>query len=182
MESINKLIDNLVQKRNKKYCKMIFDGFGKNGAFIFNNYQKDKVDEDSLINLLKSSTKYKIIQWFIPDILSLTDESSITNRVFEQCLKYPGRYRKTLLIQLAHMWLRKDQLIELNQILETPEAFYKLFLMYLQDKDFSVNQLQEVMLKNVKHLNALTNYKEHLSGREVTQDKIILADKLIEEH
>jgi hypothetical protein len=177
MDNINVLIKNLSQK--KHYCQMTFNEFEKNPAFILENFSKDYVEEDNLLNLLRNSINNKKIRYFIPDILFLIDESSISDKVFEFCLEYPGHFRKTLLIQLAHLWLKKEYIEQLNQVLETPEAFYKLFLMYLLDIDLPVGDLQNLMLENKKYLSDIENYKEHIIGQSISQDKIELADSII---
>ena len=179
MEGINILIENLVKEDNEKYCKEIFGKF-ENAGYILNCYEKESVSEETLLNLLNKSVKNKQIRWLIPDILFFIYACDITDRVFEKCLNYPGRFRKTLLSQLGHLCLKKEQLEQLNTVLETPEAFYKLFLMYLQDDSFSTIQIRALLQKNERHLGALLNYKEHFDNQKVRQDKITEVDKLIQ--
>lgn len=179
MKSINVLIENILQKNSRKYCKMLINALEINGDFISHNYKKDVVDDGKLLNLLNNSIKHRYIQWFLPEILFSVDESSINDRVFERCLKYPGRYRKTLLTQLAHINLKKEHLERLNQILETPEAFYRLFLLYLCDNNLSVVALREFLMKNKHHLSQISNYKEHLIGQNIPPNKIDLVEKII---
>jgi len=75
----------------------------------------------------------------------------------------------------------REQLEYISQVVKTPEAFNKLFFLYLSDNDFSVTQMREFMLENKKYLNDLVNYKEHIAGNSISQEKIDLADQLISE-
>ncbi|MDR1978414.1 MAG: hypothetical protein LBQ42_06740 [Synergistaceae bacterium] len=134
MQSINILIENLLKKGNEEYIQMLFEKCRK-GMSIASEYKKDSVSEDKLLELFENSSKDERIQWFFIEILSKINEVSISDEIFEYCLNYPTPFKETLLGLLAHMLLKKEQLEQLNQTIESPEAFYQLFLINLRDND-----------------------------------------------
>ena len=97
--------------------------------FIFNSNIMsgiNKIDEPTLLSLICESHKSEYIREFIVEMLPLLEQSCITDRVFDSCISYSDtEFRKTLCILLAHMWLRIDLLLTLNEELDTPEAFIK---------------------------------------------------------
>lgn len=179
MNSIKVLVDFLINSKPKDIKKELDNCF--DAGDIVREYRKDSVSEDKLIQLLQCSIKNKDIQLFLIDIFFFINENSITDKVFEVCLNYPGRFKKTLLIQLAHNWLKEEQLKKLNSLLKTPEAFYKLFLLYLFNERVSVEQLYTFLLDNNKHLYAIKNYKEHLANKAVDKNKINMVETVLKE-
>lgn len=141
--------------------------------YILDCYRKDFVEEKLLLNLLKKSVIVSSLRCWIPDILCYVHESSITSAVFEFCLRYPGKFRKTLLIQLAHMWLTKSQLLVLNDLLETPEAFCKLLVLYTEDEDCSAEEFLAFLNRNDKFIHQV-DYNKLLK----LHDNFITAEKL----
>ena len=177
MDSINLLIDFLIKSKPKEIRKKLNDC--SDAGDIVREYKKDSVSENALIQLLQCSMKNKDIQWFLIDIFFFIEENSITDRVFEICLNYPGRFKKTLLLQLSHVWLKEEQLKKLNSVLETSEAFYKLFLLYFFSEKVSVEQLYQFLLNNNKHLYSLKNYRENLANKTVDKDKVNVVEKIL---
>lgn len=127
----------------------------KNDGFILENYRNDSVEEEALINLLKKSVFFPSIRYFLPDILYLTKEESITEHVFFACYKYPGRYRTTLLNLLAHMWLPEAHLIRLTKIIDAPEAFCKLFVMYAESESIPIDEFVSFLRTNSNYLETV---------------------------
>ena len=120
---------------------------------VWNNYYIDEVEEIKIIKLLKKSKHLHSIRWLIPDIIFLIKEDSITNKVLDYCINYKGKFRKTLLVQLAHMRLTPEQLIKINNLIDTPEAFCKLVDLYINDDKYSIEGLNELLVSNAKYIN-----------------------------
>ena len=106
--------------------------------FIFNSNIMsgvNKIDEPTLLSLICESHKSEYIREFIVEMLPLLEQSCITDRVFDSCISYSDtEFRKTLCILLAHMWLRIDLLLTLNEELDTPEAFIKAVCIMVRER------------------------------------------------
>lgn len=106
--------------------------------FIFNSNIMsgvNKIDEPTLLSLICESHKSEYIREFIVEMLPLLAQSCITDRVFDSCISYSDtEFRKTLCILLAHMWLRIDLLLTLNEELDTPEAFIKAVCIMVRER------------------------------------------------
>lgn len=177
MNSINDLIDYLIIATKASIKNLLNEA---DDVFeIVSKYQKDFVSNEKLIMLLKRSQVYKDIQYFLIDIFFYIEEESITDNFVDLCLKYPGSFKKTLLIQLSHIWLTEKQLLKLHFATDTPEAFYKLVLLYLKDNSCSVDKLSTFLLSNIKHIGSIYNYKEHIRNFPVNNKKIDLLDQLL---
>ena len=115
----------------------------------------NKIDEPTLLSLICESHKSEYIREFIVEMLPLLEQSCITDRVFDSCISYSDtEFRKTLCILLAHMWLRIDLLLTLNEELDTPEAFIKAVCIMVRER-YSKDEF-EVFLRRNKHFwNAL---------------------------
>lgn len=120
---------------------------------ILDGFEKGDVSEHLLIALIKRSLICPYVRIILPDILYLTYTDSITDKVLYYCLHYPGQYRKTLLVQLAHMWLRPNQLELLNTSIDTPEAFCKLLVMYADSTNCTPLQFSEFLTNNYKRMH-----------------------------
>lgn len=175
-------ISEFVQKLNglfffagKEYRSAVTDD-----CFILENYKRDIVDERILIHFILKSVICPSIRVLMPDILYYTHEHSITDKVFWVCSKYPGRYRKTLLNLLAHMWLTQDQLYKLNHMIDTPEAFCKLVILYAKNDAIAVDDFTSFLADNKKHLYTVNLSRIigecNLSG---SIDKIIAINQVI---
>ena len=175
--NINILVDKLIKASPKQLKKMLSLCDGPED--IIHQYEASKVPEYNIIQLLKRSYRVKELQWFLCDIFFAIAPESITDNVLQACINYPGRFKKTLLIQLAHIWLTERQLIELNTHIDTPEAFYKLFLMYLYQNDVPCEKLLQFLLNNRRHLNALIGYKERLPNANANEEKINMTDAVL---
>jgi hypothetical protein len=103
---------------------------------------------------------------------------SISDKVFEYCLHYPTPFKSTLLMILAHMQLKKEQLEQITQAIESPEAFYQLFLLNLRDNDLYIPQFRDFLLENKKYFSSIANFQEHIKGQNINQDKINLTNQL----
>ena len=115
--------------------------------------KKETVDEKVFINFLKISVLFPILKEYLLDILFFVDPKSITNKIFNLCMLYPGKFRTTLLIQMAHMWLTVEQLEILNKKIDTPEAFCKLLYIYSIDDNYSETDFKTFLCRNVKNIN-----------------------------
>lgn len=119
---------------------------------ILDSVEKGDVAEPLLIALINKSLIFPYVRLILPDILYLTCENSITDKVLHHCLNYPGRYRKTLLIQLAHMWLPPSQLELINNNINTPEAFCKLLVIYANSSNCAPLQFSDFLSNNYSRL------------------------------
>ncbi len=115
----------------------------------------NRIDEPTLLSLICESHKSECIREFIVEMLPLLEPGCITDSVFDSCVSYSDiEFRKTLCILLAHMWLRIDLLLTLNEELDTPEAFIKAVCIMVRER-YSKDEF-EVFLRRNKHFwNAL---------------------------
>lgn len=152
-------------------------------SFILRNYKKDYVEEKVLIHLLLKSIVCPSIRLLIPDILYYTHEHSITERVFHVCCKYPGLYRETLLMSLAHMWLSQRQLTKITQLIDAPEAFCKLFVLYAENDNLPIGdfisflEMHNSYLKKVDLCNLIEMNNVCISQEKVNELKHALVKK-----
>ncbi|MCR4726858.1 MAG: hypothetical protein K5753_06555, partial [Clostridia bacterium] len=58
-------------------------------------------------------------------------------------------YKQTLLLLLSHKELDKQKLLLINAHIDTPEAFYKLLVIYLTDKS-SLAEFVSFLKTNIK--------------------------------
>ena len=130
----------------------------KDSCFVQNNYVKDIVDENILIQFIIKSIFCPSFRLLMPDILYCIDEHSITDKVFNLCIKYPGHYRNTLLSLLAHMWLTQEQLYKLNYMIDTPEAFCKLLVLFAENNSISVSDFTAFLEDNSKYIPEVDVY------------------------
>ncbi len=180
--SICCLVNDATGKNSISFCKILFEKFNINPNYILENYYRDTIDERSLIKLLKKSVIFTRIRWFIPDILALTNENSITDNVLNTAVRYPGTFRNTLLIQLAHMWLTPNLLEVVNNNLITPEAFYKLFYTYATSSSYSPKFFQEFLKNNSRFSNEIIACLEIIkkNGRSIPEDKLLCIHEYME--
>ena len=150
--SVNELISELVEPFNLLHIREILKKIQGDDTYLFKNYREDIVSEVLLLKWIKKSILSKKLQQIMPDVLYLIDSSSVTDRVLNFCIHYPGRFRKTLLIQLAHMWLTTKQLEVINREIDTPEAFCKLFLLYAENENYTVDQFATFLRENFRRL------------------------------
>lgn len=177
MNSINVLIDYLIIATKPSIRNLLNEVDDVYEIIV--QYQKDFVSNEKLIMLLERSKTYKDIQYFLIDILFFVKEESITDDFVDLCLKYPGTFKKTLLIQLSHIWLSESQLLKLNSVIDSPEAFCKLVLLYLKDEDYSVDKLSTFVLNNTKYIGSIYNYKVYLNNFSINNKKIDFLDNLL---
>ena len=182
-KSISILIENLAKKGNDEYIQMIYE-MNEKGENITNDYEKDTVPEEILLALLEKSTKDDRIQALLLSIMfdGEINANSISDKIFEYCLNYPTPWKDTLLMILAHMPLKKEQLEQLNNVIEDHEAFYQLFLINISDNNLPIKQFRKFLLENEKHLSLLFSFQEYMIGQNINQDKIKLTNKLVREH
>ena len=173
--SVSDLVNRICQKGGRQYCATVYAAWNDDPNYIINNYQKGYVGETDIINLLKKSVTNRYIKLFLPDILFLLVPESITDRVLDKALQYPGRYRETLLSLLGHIWLKPTQLELLNRRLSTPEAFYKLFDIYITEERVPLSFFSAFLDQNMRYveefqtcLNLLITKK----GNVVSEEKI----------
>lgn len=165
------------------FAKKPYHNAIKDDGYILNNYSKGVVDEDMLIRFIKKSWFFPPLRLLMPDILYHTHENSITDKVFWICCNYPGRFRKTLLNLLSHMWLTQEQLLVLNQLTDTPEAFCKLFYLYVTNDTIAIDAFVSFLSSNQKQLRNM-NLGSFAKQNSLTlySDKMVAAKKYIEEH
>jgi len=177
MDSINSLINFLINAKATEINALLISCDDANE--IMRKYKKDAVPERQLIELLQRSVKIKDLQWFLINIFFYINEKSITDSVFTYCLNYPGRFRKTLLEQLSHVWLLEEQLLKLNAALENSEAFSRLFVIYLRNSEVSVDKLLGFLKDNKKYLTSIEKYKSYLPLQNIDKKKIDAVDQLL---
>lgn len=148
IKSVDKLLKYLSNPVNLIYIRLL-----RKDINIFSYLsKKETVDEEVFINFLKKSFLFPILKEYLLDILFFIDPKSITNKIFNLCVYYPGTFRNTLLIQMAHMWLTVEQLEILNQKIDTPEAFCKLLCIYSVDDNYSETDFKTFLCRNVKNI------------------------------
>ncbi len=174
--STNILINDLINATPKQIKDVLNRHYPEE---IIGQYVPDIVPEDDIIRLLNRSCKIKDLQYFLIALFFAIEPQSVTDNVLEVCLNYPGRFRKTLLGQLAHNRLSEKQLLKLNENIDTPEAFYKLFLMYLAKKDMPDENFSRFLIENKRHLSALSGYKERLPSSNFDCGKIAVTDDIL---
>ena len=180
MDSINLLIDFLIKSKPEEIRKILNDC--REPEDILQKYKKDSVSENALIQLLQCSVKNKDIQWFLIDIFFFIDDKSITEDVLDIFLHYPGKFKKTLLIQLAHLPLQEKFLIALNKRIDSTEAFYQLVLLYLFDNTKTCTELEKFLVKNKSKLHCLLNYKCLLKSRKIEKCKVNTIDLILNKY
>lgn len=115
----------------------------------------NKIDEPTLLSLIGKSRKSECICEFIAEMLPLLEPECITDRVFNACICYSDiEFQKTLCVQLAHMWLRIEQLMILNELLDTPEAFIKIVCIMVRER-CSEDELEVFLKRNKRFRDAL---------------------------
>ena len=153
--SVSSLVQILGGHSCRRFCKSLYNAFESNPNIIRNKYEKGCVPEASLLRMLRKSVFAHQARYFIPDVLFLVEPRCITTRVIRYALRYPGAFRNTLLSTLGHIWLKPEQLEILNKHLSTPEAFYKLFLIYANNPDTSSSVFLDFLRKNKRFSNEL---------------------------
>ena len=88
--------------------------------------------------------------------------------------------KKTLLIQLAHLWLSPLQLKRINEAIDTPEAFYKLFLIMICDERYSKKELESFIYENKRYINEIEDYKKHLKQEQISSERIKFVDSILQ--
>ena len=114
--------------------------------------KQETVDEKTFINFLKKSIYIPILKEYLIDIVCFIDPKSFTDKIFNFCMFYPGSFRSTLLIQIAHIWLTVEQLEILNKKIDTPEAFFKLLCIYSEDDNYSESDFKTFLCVNKKKI------------------------------
>lgn len=126
--------------------------------FIFNSNVTtgvNKINESTLLSLIRESHKSESICEFVVEMLPLLEPDCITDSVFDFCVSYSDpEFRKTLCILLAHMWLRIDRLLTLNEKLDTPEAFIKAVCIMVRER-YSKDEFEVFLQRNKHFWNAL---------------------------
>ena len=157
MVSINCLIDDLI---DKKSCAKTVNACYESNSYFVNEYFKDRVDESKLIALLKRSHYKWKFQAVLTDILFLIEESGFTDKIIDMCIKYPGRFRKTLLTQLSHVWLEEKQLEKIITATKVPEACCKLLIIKARNKNTVEKDLMDFIKENRQYLIGLEDVKK----------------------
>lgn len=169
-QNISDLLTRMVAFGGGIYGYACFKKWEKDDDF-YDNYSCSKVEERVLIKFLRKSIALPYLRYFIIDIFgySLIDPESISDRVLDLCMRYPGKFRDTLLTQLGHMWLAPDQLERLNCKMKTPEAFYKLLSIYLTDA-YPIIYLQKLLENNLHFIDELAWCQEWVLSTNATPD------------
>ncbi len=168
--SINDLVGFLI----KPFAWLTLDKWVEQ-TYLIKNCDKSVVNEVYFLKLLKKSVVIPKLRNAVLEVLCHTNKDTITESVFNFCLKYPGKFRKTLLIQLSHMWLDVDQLLILNKLLDTPEAFCKLLVYYTQNTSTTAEELLAFLHENrgfMKQVNCLEILKQ--CNVETSPDKYFI--------
>ena len=179
MESINVLIDKLLNKKTSKmYCKVCYD----DDSYLINCYQKDFVEEEKILALLKKGHNNFKMQWVFLNILFYIEPCCITGRIVDKCLHYHGKFKETLLTQLAHLRLTPKQLMSIHKEMKIPEAFYQIFLIMLYGDEYSENDLTGWIMENKEYIEELEGYKTRLEKKSVDPMKIRCVDELLKRY
>ena len=179
MESVNVLIDKLLNKKTgKMYCKVCYD----DDSYLMNCYQKDFVEEEKILALLKKGHNNFKMQWVFLNILFYIEPCCITDRIVDKCLHYHGKFKETLLTQLAHLRLTLKQLMAIHKERKIPEAFYQVFLIMLYSDEYSENDLTAWIMENRENIKKMEDYKTRLKEKSIDPEKIRRVDELLKNY
>lgn len=176
MESIKNLIDGLIDcKSGKDLCEKCYN----DDLYIANSYFKDHVEEAKIIALIRSSLHNYKLQTVLLEIIFYIDEKSFTDNIIENCINYPGKFKDTLLIQLAHVWLSEKQLEKINEVVKIPEAYCKLLYIKVCNEKISEDELTKFIQTNKCYFEDLKDYIAYFKKANVNPERIRLVDKLL---
>lgn len=171
-EFVLKILEN--KKKCEDYCKNIEDG----SSFLMTNYE-GKIREATLIQLVEKSKSELCYQCFLSDLAICLKEEDVTPKVFDKLISFRGKYRKSILIGLAHCDLSIYQLNELTKLKVDIESLLNLIRRVLKSDSFSSYDL-EVLLK--KYSNYFVDFSTSLSWmvehycdkNDISQEKILV--------
>lgn len=136
--------DFLVQILNdEELCEKYSDIVLENELFLRENYT-GIIQEELLIKIIKASKQNISYEKFLNAIVICLKKEEISNAVFDQLLAFHGKYRKSILIGLAHCPLSYYQLIEMNKR-HFDEALAQLLELQIKFDCFSESDLVNIL-------------------------------------
>lgn len=175
MYSINILINSLLDHRTyHSVCDRCYD----DETYISKMYYKDSVNESILIKLIKKCYfRYKL-KCVLLEVLFYVKEESFTDKVIYFCLRYLGKFRKTLLIQLSHLWLKESQIELIVKKYAIPEAYCKLFLLKICNENHSYEDIVKFVELNKEYLKDLRVPSDYFKDKCISKERIDLIKSL----
>lgn len=179
MKDLNEFV--LIMLKDKKncedYCKNVEDG----SSFMASNYE-GKINESTLIKLIEKSKNEVCYQCFLSDLAICLKEEDVTPKVFDKLISFRGKYRKSILIGLAHCDLSIYQLNELTKLKVDIGSLLNLIRRVLKSDSFSSYDL-EMLLK--KYSNYFVDFSVSLSWmvehycdkNNISQEKVLVLHK-----
>ena len=142
MENINHFIERAIGDSSIciKYSNLMED----DESFIHSNFC-DKIEESVLLRLIEKSKDNLNLQRFLSALSICFYRDEITLKVFSALSRYKGKYRKSILIGLAHCDLSYYQLVVLNKK-KIDEALIKLINLFFKYDCFSEHDLQAIFI------------------------------------
>lgn len=176
MKSINILINSLIDRKlNKQLIKICYG----DDLYISRNYYKDKVEESKIILLLKQSHRKWKLQVVLLDIFYYIEESCFTDKIIDICKNYPGKFKKTLLIQLAHIWLSEKQLENIIEVIKVPEAYCKLLIIKVCNEECPEYELEKFVQMNSQYFKDLKSIDRYFIDTNISADRIKVVENLL---
>lgn len=182
LKDVNEFVLRILEdeKNCEEYCRNVDDG----GNYLQMNYC-GTISEDSLINLIEKSKTKLCYQCFLSDLVICLKEEEVTPEVFDKLMLFRGKYRKSILIGLAHCDLSVYQLLELTKLKIDIEPLLKLILRFLKSDAFSAYDLEILLNKYSSYYadfsSSLSWMIEHYCDKTaVSQKKIIVLNRYLE--
>ena len=175
MYSINTLISSLLDhKTYRNVCDKCYD----DETYMGRMYYRDSVNESMIIALIKKCYfRYKL-QYVLLEILFYINEESITDNVIRFCLNYRGKFRKSLLVQLSHLWLKEYQFELIVKKYAIPEAYCKLLLLKICNLEDSDDDIVKFIGLNRKYLKNLQVSHDYFKDKPISKQRIDLIKNL----
>ena len=142
MKNINHFIENVIndQSISQKYADILFD----DEAYLHKKFSGN-IEESILLRLIKQSEDRVDLQIFLSALSQCLCREEVTVAVFDSLLHYKSRYRKSILIGLAHCHLSYYQLLALNKA-GIDEALFQLVDLFFKHSCFSEYDLKMIFL------------------------------------
>ena len=182
MKDINEFVLRILEdeKNCEEYCRNVDDG----GNYLQMNYC-GTISEDSLINLIERSKTKLCYQCFLSDLVICLKEEEVTPEVFDKLISYRGKYRKSILIGLAHCDLSVYQLLELTKLKIDIESLLKLILRFLKSDAFSSYDLEMLLKKYSKYfvdfsVSLSWMFDHYCDKKSIPQEKILILNRYME--
>ncbi len=179
MKDLNEFVLKILEDKKKceDYCKNIEDGV----SFLADNYN-GTISETALIQLIEKSETELCYQCFLSDLAFCLKEEDVTPKVFEKLISFKGKYRKSILIGLAHCDLSIYQLNELTKLKVDIESLLHLILRVLKSSVFSPYDLEMLLEKYSSYFVGFSSslswmFEHYCNENEISKEKVLVLNK-----